>query len=204
MTLCFTGWQQPDDALKAVAPDAIPVPYQSYPSFAQACLAIPQKCDVAIGWSLGGVVLLKALLAGVISPQKIILIATPFCTVATQHFPDGIAEQDFLSLKQHYKTQPVKALRHFHALMNVGDSRAIPQNLFVQEHGIYWLELLEKVDFSYTDLSNLPETLLIHGNNDKVISPANATAFLEKIPNATLQMLPDCGHVLKGMTACLI
>jgi pimeloyl-ACP methyl ester carboxylesterase len=38
-------------------------------------------------------------------------------------------------------------------------------------------------------------TLVVHGEQDKVIRPANALVLAEKIPGAELQLWPDAGHM---------
>lgn len=38
-------------------------------------------------------------------------------------------------------------------------------------------------------------TLVLHGEDDKVVPPANARYMASQIPNADLVMIPDCGHM---------
>lgn len=58
-----------------------------------------------------------------------------------------------------------------------------------RENGIRSLALPEK------DLKALPhETLIVHGREDRIIPPTNATRLFSLIPNAELHMFGKCGH----------
>jgi 3-oxoadipate enol-lactonase len=39
-------------------------------------------------------------------------------------------------------------------------------------------------------------TLVVHGTKDAVVDPRNADLLAERIPNARLELLPGCGHLL--------
>ena len=38
-------------------------------------------------------------------------------------------------------------------------------------------------------------TLILFGEHDKVVPPANARLFLEKLPNAKAHTIPNTGHI---------
>ena len=38
-------------------------------------------------------------------------------------------------------------------------------------------------------------TLILFGEHDKVVPPANAQLFLEKLPNAKAHTIPNTGHI---------
>jgi pimeloyl-ACP methyl ester carboxylesterase len=49
---------------------------------------------------------------------------------------------------------------------------------------------------AYDRLSQMvPPTLVVHGEQDHVVRPANALVLAEKIPGAQLQLWPDAGHM---------
>lgn len=53
---------------------------------------------------------------------------------------------------------------------------------------------------SFDAWDRLPElrapTLVLHGTEDVVVDPANSTLLVERIPDARLEWLPGCGHLL--------
>jgi pimeloyl-ACP methyl ester carboxylesterase len=51
---------------------------------------------------------------------------------------------------------------------------------------------------SYSRLSLITApTLVIHGETDRLIPPANATLIAERIPGAKLVLLPHAGHIFE-------
>ena len=147
--LCLTGWQQETDALFKIAPDALHFDYGAYkrPAGAKCFKALPATPDLAIGWSLGGQLLVRAIAGGYIKPGKLLLLGAPFQSVADAHFPEGMSEADFRAIKNSYRKNPQAMLVQFQSLVGVG---VIPK---LWEHGFFWLEELgnsgcHSLDFS--------------------------------------------------------
>ena len=80
-TLALSGWGQPYDALKELLPDAKHMDYARYDTPEAALSAMADTAmgyKRIVGWSLGGQLAVRAIAAGLVMPEKLVLIATPF------------------------------------------------------------------------------------------------------------------------------
>lgn len=214
-TLCLSGWAQPCDALSPLLPspasggrlrgvDAQHFDYQSYSHMAMAMSAlrrVGEGCEVLIGWSLGGIVALQAILQGIVVPKALVLIAAPFQFVASAEFPHGMKREDYDAFYAAYVANPGETLGQFHRLMLKGDRRM--REILAEEkrnavsippYGAYWLYLLSVLSCRGKDAAALPPALIIHGANDAIIAPAQAEALAEWMPGAQLQLWEGCAH----------
>lgn len=202
MVLCLAGWQQKHDALANLVPDAIHFNYALYHDMEKMFSALPARTDMAIGWSLGGQLLVRAMMAGYIRPKKLILAGTAFQLIADDYFVYGTKKEDFTILKADYIADAEKFLHYFNMLIAYGDKNAasirktLNKDIMIEKNGLFWLEELEKTSFRGNDFSGFPPTLILHGEKDRVVHPANARKFAEQIPNSTLCLLPEYGHLL--------
>jgi len=161
---------------------------------------LPKNIDLAIGWSLGGKLLVEAILKKKIRPKKVILIAAPFKFIGDNNFPSGMNELIFQEFRTNYIANPQGTLSQFNSLIALGDNkgREIARNLNkeikIRKNGLFWLDDLAKSDFSQSDFSDFPETTIIHGENDKIVDIANAHKFAQVIKNSHLEIWQNCGH----------
>lgn len=199
--LCLTGWQQPADALSVIAPeDTIHFKYDVYVDVNTAINTMPLTPDTAIGWSLGGQLLVRAVASGHVRPKKIILLGAAFQFLNSDNYQNGIPTADFTNVVQGYKNKPEDMLRGFHVMVGSGDSqsvritRTLNTSLVLWKNGLFWLEELGRFSCTSLNFSNFPETIIVHGKNDKVTSPKQAEDFKHLIPHAQLRLLDDCAH----------
>jgi pimeloyl-ACP methyl ester carboxylesterase len=198
--LSFTGWQQHADALDIIAPGSTHFEYSSFDNMEDVLSRMPPHCELAIGWSLGGQLLLRAIHANAIKPDRILLLGVPFQCVASADFPEGVTAANIEDTKNNYTENPSETLKQLNALIGLGDklasaiTRTLNENLVLWGAGIYWLEELKTFSCNSLDFSHFPQTTIIHGTEDKVIYPANAHKLAKSIPNATLQFWPECAH----------
>lgn len=206
--LTFSGWgQKPDSLVQAIntAPDRTTIQYVNYADRANITEVLDDIrgtfCDLAIGWSLGGQILLRALAAGAIHPRHLILLATPFQFHASPEYPEGAPAEMLASIVTRYRQNPQAMLLHFASLIAEGDRnnvRLLPvleQQIYPKTpHWIYWLEELAAFSCLDLDPSLIPSIHLLHGTEDQVISYAQSQYFLKHFPDTHLHTLSACGH----------
>lgn len=205
-TACLTGWGQPADALKSIAPDAIHIDYTRHSSANAALLEITaqaREAHLLIGWSLGGQLALRAIATGMIAPKKLVLIAAPYQFVKSPVLPIGMPADTFATFKQNYANNPIATLNKAWALIAKDDDNAhhVRERLAAQDkeqlsHYPWeaWLTILEQYNCRNLYLDEAPETLIIHGDKDYVVYPQQSEKMLTILPKATLHTLKGCGH----------
>lgn len=198
-TLCFTGWQQAHDALLDVAPAAAThIDYSAQRDVEGLLRALPAAPDLLVGWSLGAQLAVRAVAAGHVRPKRLVLIAPTFQFLKSPNFAEGMDAQAWEPVLAHYKRDAQDMLRGFNMLVAQGDSnasrvmRALNRNLW--QEGTFWLEELARFDGHTMDFNAFPPTTIIHGREDKVAAPAQATAYEKAIPNAQLIWVDNCAH----------
>jgi pimeloyl-ACP methyl ester carboxylesterase len=197
--LCLTGWQQPADALASIAPDALHFDYSTYDSVDAVFAALPRAPRLAVGWSLGGQLLVRAIAMGHIRPQALILLGAPFQWVEDANF-SGVSKAMAGDARANYAAQPQAMLKNLNALVALGDAheksilRSLNASLSLWKRGPFWLDELTRTSCRELNFSGFPPTVIIHGAKDKVIYPHNAHAFKELLPQAELQLWPECAH----------
>lgn len=200
-TLCLTGWQQPPNALAPFVPaDAIHAPYADYTDTGAFFASLPHEADVAIGWSLGGQTLIRAIAGKHVRVKKLILLGASFQFMASESMPHGATQELWQGIRASYKASPGNMIKEFSGHIAAGDIhaariiRTLNKTLSVWENGLFWLDELARFSCSSLDFSGFPPTLLVHGQNDRVISCEQARIFANAIPGAELMLLDDCAH----------
>lgn len=198
--LCLTGWQQPADALKTIAPAAMHFDYDAFDNVEKLFLALPPEPRLAIGWSLGGQLLVRAIAGGHVKPDALMLLGAPFQWVADAEFPGGVGQDVADEVMHNYTANPKRMLTGFHTLIALGDSKereiisALDATAAVWKNGAYWLGQLAKTSCRALDFTGFPPTTIIHGLKDRVIALDNAQAYGKTLAGAELVLWPDCAH----------
>lgn len=200
-TLCLTGWQQAADALTGIAPaDAVHADYSHSKNVNAFLATLPPRVDTAIGWSLGGQLLVRAIAGGYVQAKQVILLGAPFQFLATPAYKEAMPEEMFTGVLSSYKADPAAMAAQFAGIISAGDvhamriARALSQRAEVWPEGVFWLEELGRFSCAPLDFSAFPSTVIVHGDEDKVIYPAQAGWFQDRLPQATLHRLKGCGH----------
>lgn len=205
-TAIVSGWGQPPDALAAIAPDARAVHYVDEPSVDAALAAIADQtkdADLIIGWSLGGQLAARAIAEKKIKPRRLVLIASAFQFVANQRGELGMERFTFDKFRHNFEKNPARTLDKSWELISMHDTHsrrvlaalaAQDKSTVLQKDWLRWLDLLDGFSFEKIPLSNLPPTLILHGENDVVVEIAQSERFAEAIPNAELITFAGCGH----------
>lgn len=202
--IALSGWGQPADALKIIAPDAVFVNFADLDApFALDAIAEAGKdCDLAIGWSLGGQLLVRAVAAGMMRPKKLALIAPSFRFVK-QGGGIGMPQDTFRMFRDNYAANPKRTLKKAWDLIAYRDAREakVKEHLARQDikkalagNWLSWLDDLEQFSCETLVFKDFPPSILIHGDRDEVVYPEQARRFMDVLPQARLELFRGCGH----------
>ncbi|MGE0556636.1 MAG: alpha/beta fold hydrolase [Burkholderiales bacterium] len=166
--------------------------------------ALPDRCAVA-GWSLGGQLALSWARHCPRQVTRLVLLATTPRFVNAPDWAHGMAAADFEAFASSLQVNPAATLQRFRLLQAQADghSRAVVRRLDaalasrpmpapeVLAHTLDWLRM--------TDLrKELPEigqpTLVLHGTQDRLASPAAAEFLAACLPRARLELLDGVAH----------
>ncbi len=201
-TVTLSGWGQPHDALAHLIPGSQAIDYTHASSAEEAIRMIATLAADAtriIGWSLGGQLAVRAVAAGAVSPQHLVLIATPY-----QFVGDGAqGRETFATFHANYKRNPRRTLDKAWELIHYEDARSpyigdqlalFDKDAVLKKDWLRWLSLLENFTCDTLDFSRFPRTLLVHGKRDKVVDAVQSERMAGRIANARLELWDDCGH----------
>ncbi len=202
-TLTLSGWAQPATALSHLAEVSVSFDYSDYTNPNLAIEALkninPSTC---IAWSLGGVVALRAIAAGAIAPAHLTLIGVPYQFVQTPDFSHAMGADTYQKFHANYTSNPSRTKDRFLTLIAKGDrdDRRILQSL-THHHEVEntarwlpWLGWLGTDNLGEIASARLPPTLIIHGEQDAIVHPAQATKLREVIPHAMISLWSEVGH----------
>lgn len=201
-TVTLAGWGQPHDALAHLAAGSTAIDYAHSSSAEEAIRMIAHVAADAeriIGWSLGGQLAVRAVASGAIAPKQLVLIATPY-----QFVEEGaLGRETFGKFHGNYKANPKRTLDKAWELIHYEDARApyirdqlalFDRDNVLQKDWLRWLNILDGFSCESLEFSNFPPTLLVHGDKDKVVSPAQSRRFMARLPKATVDLWEGCGH----------
>ncbi len=204
-TITLTGWTQRHDILHAVAPDALHLEY--YPSRNEAEVfsllePLAEATRHAIGWSLGGWLLMRAIQEGIIAPRHLTLIAPPLQFVSSDDFPHGMDSTTFELFYTNYRDQPERTASRFAHLIAKGDARhrdvvealALPEHTTDAETWHPWLDVLAGQKHHHLEFDAFPPTLVIHGACDTIVPLRQSHELVQRIPGAELHIIEDAAH----------
>ncbi len=199
-TLTLSGWAQPADALSKLIPEATQFDYSDYASAEASFEGLTKYSDTPyiVGWSMGGLLALRAIANGVLKPKHLTLIGTPWKFVGEE----GMGEHTFDLFADTYRKNPVAHKTRFHALIAKGDSKAKRVLSLLEHHPdvdntrrwLPWLQELALYSFDRDKHQPLPPTLLIHGDGDAIVGLPQALRFQMELPHVTLSIWREVGH----------
>ena len=204
-TMTLTGWGQPHDALSIIAPDATHLDYSHCETarYALEEIARAKHHDIVIGWSLGGQLAVRAVAEGLLKPKRLVLIAVPFQFVVSSQRPIGMKRDLYDKFRDNYARNAARTLEKAWLLIGKDDVHAERINHRMNGHNkldmlqrdwLRWLEELNGFSCHTLDFSTFPPTLIIHGENDAVVSYEQHTQFSRAIPESRVVSFPGCGH----------
>lgn len=169
-------------------------------SWAAALAADVSANQVLLGWSLGAMLAMGAVLAGA-RPRALVLIAGSARFAATTQWPHALAAETVAAFSSGLEQNPARTLQRFLALQALGDARrtavlaALEPARNHDTTGLrHALDALIGADLrDQIHMIEVP-TLIIHGAQDALMPVSGARWLATQLPHARLEVLEDCGH----------
>ena len=146
------------------------------------------KCEYIVAHSLG----LHLLPESVFSQAKVLILISSF---ASFHEADP-KSQTRTALNQMLFAMdkfPKFVLEKFYELCGCSQTVNNQLNIELLKQD---LELLNQVSFPLHLLKSIPKILLIHGKEDRIVSPKKSIDLHERLPNSRLELIPGAGHAV--------
>ena len=157
------------------------------------------------GWSLGGLLAMKAALAAPSQIRGLILIAATPCFGQRPHWPHGVAEPLVAQLARELETGPEQVLNRFLALEVHGSEHAAADLRLLKQEAFRYglpdpqalaagLALLQNSDLT-PELGKLDmPVVLVGGRRDKLVPFSALEASAELLPKAKVWRIPGAAH----------
>ncbi|TAE33194.1 MAG: alpha/beta fold hydrolase [Alphaproteobacteria bacterium] len=203
--LALSGWAQPYDALHYVAPHATHLDYASLGSADAVFDELERHAQtrIAVGWSLGGTLLLHAYAQGRLPAcQHMVILCSPVQFVRCAQFPHAMPHDVFSLFDENFRTQPLKTARrfshliakedvHYDRILDALPSEYHPATLHTWQWGLDWLAKLRHDDLAHV---TLPRLTLIYGARDHIVHPHQGLVFAEQGHDVTYHCFEGCAH----------
>jgi pimeloyl-ACP methyl ester carboxylesterase len=154
-----------------------------------------------VGWSLGGMLLLEALMAEPLKPAGLVLVATPASFCQRPDHPYGQPKIQVRGLRRKLREDSRRVLADFACrCLAPGESQfqeEILQDFQPQENGA---DLAAGLDYLlHTDLrprlSHVQaRALILQGDKDDIVPPAQAEVLRDYLNDAQVAVIPGAGH----------
>jgi pimeloyl-[acyl-carrier protein] methyl ester esterase len=162
---------------------------------------LPLAETVLVGWSLGGMLLLEALSQEPFIPGGLVLVATPVSFCQRPDHPAGQPRAVVRALRRTVHEDRCRGLADFASrCLAPGEKNfqeEILQNFQPQDKGTdlaAGLDYLLNTDLR-PQLSGVPAgALLIQGDQDNIVSPAQTEILRQCLKDARVVTLPGAGH----------
>ena len=208
--ICLSGWAQKHDSLGIIFnyhkfTSSYQIQCLDYSRFNSLDLFFNelekyQNCEIAVGWSMGGQLLIRSIVKKIIKPKYLILIAPPFQMLKDHRISSGMPLELYQKVQLALNQNSTFFLRDFLALMAKNDrnSREIIRDLAVEENNFhnlkFWYEQLCGFSCFDLDLNLLPKTLYFHGFGDAVVHVSQKDYFKKRIKNFKEIIFEKSGH----------
>lgn len=160
-----------------------------------------------LGHSMGGFIAQQFVLTRPQRVTKLILAATNFG--GPNHIP---ITPEAMQVMSDRSGDPVELMRRGIAVATAPDFAAaqpdtvqalidyrlsvpVPPEAYQAQMGVGMGLLSAEAAFEKKLQQVQAPTLILWGEHDKVVPPGNAELLAREIPNSTIQVLPDCGHI---------
>jgi pimeloyl-ACP methyl ester carboxylesterase len=204
--LALSGWGQPHDALHGIVPHAVHMDYARHAClddvFDELC-GLRHQSECAVGWSMGGHVLVQAIASGVIAPKRLVLLATPFQFVQRASLALGMKRETYALYVGNFLRDPHRTFHKSYALIAHGDMHAHAVRYALERARARldeshdwrrWLEILAASSCEEVDFRAFSPTLLMHGEEDAVVHVTQIHAFAARMPDVQGFIIQGCGH----------
>jgi len=208
--LCLSGWAQKYDGLEIVFANSSiknsykinSLDYSKTNSVDKLFLELKENadCEIAMGWSLGGQILIRAIASNIINPKLLILLASPFQMLKDYRINSGMPQELYKKISNMLDSNSSDMLKEFLTLISMNDRNAkeIIKNLAVDEKNFicikFWYEELCRFSCFDLDMSQMPPILYFHGSGDVVVNINQKDYFQKYCPNFKSIVYDKCGH----------
>ena len=170
----------------------------------EVAASAPERCGV-VGWSLGAHVALEWSRSRPAQVERLALIAATPSFVRRADWDAGLEASTVRSFADLLRDDPHEALERFTFLQAQGDravkrvmlalratstADALPPHAAL-EHG---LEILRDADLRAALSDIAQRTLVVHGENDRLVPAGAARALAQRLPRARLELLGGLAH----------
>jgi len=212
-----TGWAFADDSARRLTEqlnDSFQIEIFSPSSLAEADgffsytqalidrVSLSEETCYALGWSMGGIILLESMIAKPDLASKIALVSTSPRFVQGKFAPFGMEETRLRAMIRDVKRDKRAALSRFyqqvalpHVLARDDLENFLSQGLGIPESVLVdGLSYLFSVDLMADIQSVSVPILLLHGMCDEVISVEASSVMHRALPSSDLLLFPQVGH----------
>lgn len=196
----LSGWLQPEDTLRELVSGIEVLRYDALADMrALTKILAAKQPEVVIGWSLGGVLAVQALQHPQYRPRKLVLLGSPFRYLASEEVPEGVTEEVYQALHRDYQDNPKHLAKRLQLAINAGlapETSLCPlvENYYDTKAWLPWLEHLAAASFVDAQFAYQPEVLVIYGQKDAIISPAQGKYWPRIFPQAQVVVIPEASH----------
>lgn len=174
-------------------------------TFLHICQRQEQQRTILIGWSLGGMLALQLAHRFPEHIAKLILVSSSACFTARENYTAGLPPAIVKRMMKRLKQNPWQTQLDFYKLM----FSALEQEA-AQKFSVFMAPLMREVPITtltagldYLMETDLREILphisvpchIIHGSADEICPPAAGGYLAEHLPQASLHLIPDAGHI---------
>ncbi|MCL6621275.1 MAG: alpha/beta fold hydrolase [Syntrophobacterales bacterium] len=169
---------------------------------AQWLTGLPLPETLAVGWSLGGMLLLEAVARAGVRPAALVLVGVPAVFCQRPDCPWGQPPAAVRAMRRALTQDPARVLAEFaRRSLAPGEEAWLAEARRLFPAGQAPAHLALGLDYLLaTDLRlwlgeiSLPVTL-VQGEEDAIVRPAQAALLKDHLPPAELLLLPGAGHL---------
>jgi pimeloyl-ACP methyl ester carboxylesterase len=162
----------------------------------------PHADRVLVGWSLGGMLLIDTLSQLETSPDTVVLVAAAASFCRRPGYPWGLEPAVVRAMRRGLRNHPRRVLEDFaHSCLGPGEEAFRAEAAAHFEDTAYPENLAPGLDYLlHKDLRDrLPRLrvriIIVQGDEDRIVPPAQAQFLRERIPGARLELLEGAGHL---------
>lgn len=197
------AWQGVEQAFIPEARVAVPTLPEWDPEWVARWLAgLPLARTLAVGWSLGGCLLVEAVARFGVRPAAIVLVGVPAVFCQRPDFPDGQPPAVVRAMRRALFQDPARVLADFaRRALASGEAAWQEEALQLFPAGQSPAHLAAGLDYLLTAdlrpfLKQVPVPVtLVQGEGDAIVGASQAKYLEENLPQAQAVLLPGAGHL---------
>ncbi|MEJ5329816.1 MAG: alpha/beta fold hydrolase [Desulfobaccales bacterium] len=197
------AWQGVEQAFpQEVQVEAPTLPEWQTEWVARWLAGLPLARTLAVGWSLGGCLLVEAVARFGVRPAAMMLVGVPAVFCQRPDFPDGQPPAVVRAMRRALFQDPARVLADFaRRALAPGEAAWEEKALQLFPAGQSPAHLAAGLDYLLTAdlrpyLKQVPVPVtLVQGEGDAIVGPSQAKYLEENLPQAQAVLLPGAGHL---------